>query len=88
MTITSGKVKVKNYWITIGQYKHEGELKTGVADIIGQMKDGRMLAIEVKLPGNEPTSEQVYFLDVINGNYGLSGIAHSVNDAIIILENK
>jgi hypothetical protein len=35
---------------------------TGCSDVLGQMTDGRFLAVEVKRPGNKPTDEQKGFL--------------------------
>jgi len=35
----------------------------GLSDIIGQMCDGRLLAIEVKVPGKKPTVDQIVFID-------------------------
>jgi hypothetical protein len=52
----------------------------GVSDIIGCLKDGRFLAIEVKRPGGRPTPEQTQFIDMINQNGGLAFVAHSVEE--------
>ena len=35
---------------------------TGCSDVLGQMTDGRFLAVEVKRPGNKPTEDQHSFL--------------------------
>ena len=50
----------------------------GMPDIMGQMKDGRMIGIEVKKPGEVPTADQILFMDMINGNNGLSFWVDSV----------
>ena len=50
----------------------------GCSDIIGQLKDGRFLAVEVKRPGNKPTKLQNAFLDMVNANGGLAFWADDV----------
>lgn len=46
--------------------------KKGVADILGQLKTGRALAIEVKFPGEEPSEDQYEFLRIVALNGGVS----------------
>ena len=74
---TTGRVKYKGYWITLGFI--------GLADIIGQMRDGRTLAIEVKKPGEKPTDEQLDFLDMVQRNGGISGWCDSVEGAMEVI---
>jgi hypothetical protein len=57
----------------------------GCSDILGQMRDGRVLAIEVKKPGGKATKEQVDFLKLVLANGGVAGIAHGVNQALAIV---
>jgi hypothetical protein len=45
----------------------------GVSDIVGQLKDGRFFAVEVKRPGKEPTDDQWAFLRNVAQNGGLAG---------------
>ncbi|AZG12014.1 hypothetical protein ACUXAV_004907 [Cupriavidus metallidurans] len=45
----------------------------GVSDIVGQLKDGRFFAVEVKRPGKEPTDDQWAFLQNVAQNGGLAG---------------
>lgn len=52
----------------------------GCSDIIGQLKDGRFLAIEVKKPGGEPTEPQVEFLSKVQRHRGVAFVAHSLDD--------
>lgn len=59
----------------------------GMADILGQLKDGRSLAIEVKLPGKTPTDEQFDFLDTVSTNGGLGFWADSVGIVLYTLDN-
>lgn len=57
-------------------------LGVGSSDLIGIRKsDGRMVAIEVKVPGKHANPEQQQFLNIIKNNGGLAGVAHSVEEA-------
>lgn len=58
----------------------------GMSDIMGQMKDGRLLAIEVKVPGKTPTELQEQFIADVNLYYGVAGWADSVETAIKVIE--
>lgn len=60
----------------------------GMPDIMGQMRDGRLLGIEVKKPKEEPTDKQLHFLTLIKANKGISGWCSSVEGAIKIIEEK
>ena len=53
----------------------------GVADILGILKDGRFLAIEVKSPTGRVSPHQQQFLDEITARGGLAFVARSVDDA-------
>lgn len=60
---------------------------TGCSDIIGQMKDGRFLAIEVKREvGGKASEAQLAFIYTIQRHGGVAGVAHSVDDVVRILE--
>jgi hypothetical protein len=50
----------------------------GCSDIIGQMRSGHFLAIEVKRPGEKPTPEQMIFLDMVLQHSGCAGWCDSV----------
>ena len=80
---SAGRVQVGKYWMTLGF--------EGLSDIIGQMRSaasvGRLLAIEVKQPGKEPTPSQVEFLNKVRRNGGISGVAHNVEEAMEIIIN-
>lgn len=52
----------------------------GCSDVIGQMRDGRILCVEVKRPGKRPTAPQQNFLDRVNRDGGLGFVATSVRD--------
>jgi hypothetical protein len=54
----------------------------GCSDIIGQMRDGRFLAIECKREkGNQLSDAQAAFLDRVRASNGVAGMARSVEDA-------
>ncbi len=53
----------------------------GVSDILGCF-EGKLLAIEVKVPGRYLTSDQVIFIDNVNTAGGIGFVAYSVEDVI------
>lgn len=57
----------------------------GLADIIGQMRDGRFIAIECKRRGGDRKDTQQLFLHWVHCAGGLAGFATSVEDALEIL---
>ena len=52
----------------------------GAPDLIGQLTDGRMLAVEVKRPSCRLRPEQTAFLDVVRRHGGVAFVARSVDD--------
>jgi hypothetical protein len=58
----------------------------GCPDLWGQMSTGELLVIEAKRPGEKPTVEQQAVLDRVAKHGGCSGAAHSVKEAIEIVE--
>lgn len=58
----------------------------GMSDIIGQLRTGQTLAIEVKVPGKKPTTLQQDFIDTVNRFGGVAGWADSIESALAILE--
>ena len=52
----------------------------GCSDIIGQLTNGQLLAIEVKTMNGGPTPEQQAFLDLVNKNGGIGFVARSAAD--------
>lgn len=76
--MTTGKVRHKGYWMTLGF--------PGLSDIIGQMRTGKLLALEIKKPGEEPTKIQTQFLELVKSYGGVSGWCDSVESASKILE--
>lgn len=82
MAITTGQFKVKGGFVTVGHYIDEaGKRMTGMSDIMGQLIDGRLFAIEVKQPGKEPTKEQLDYIDMVNKNGGVAFWCDNVSDA-------
>lgn len=65
-----------------------GNDENGVSDLIGCSKYGKFIAIEVKRKGEEPTLEQINFLDRIRNSGGIAMVAYSVDDVIESLENS
>jgi hypothetical protein len=57
----------------------------GCSDILGQLADGRFLAIECKRRGNKPTDEQSAFLETVNAAGGLALVARSTDDVTVAL---
>lgn len=57
----------------------------GCSDILGQLKDGRLLAIECKSTTGKPTDEQAAFLDVVNRHGGVGFIARRTDDVLVHL---
>ncbi len=77
--VTTGKVQGRGgHWITLGF--------PGISDILGQLRDGRILAVEVKVPGKTPTEKQWDFIDTVNRFGGVAGWADSVESALNILD--
>lgn len=54
----------------------------GIADILGILRDGRLLAIEVKVGKDTLSEEQQFFLNRIGGNNGVAFVAWSLDDVI------
>ena len=52
----------------------------GCSDVIGQMKDGRFLAVECKAPKGRVSDEQAIFLERINTAGGLAFVARDCRD--------
>lgn len=50
-----------------------------------RISDGRALYIEVKLPGEKPREDQQQFLDAMSRTGAISGVAHSVEEALSLV---
>ena len=77
---------------TVGQFytKYGGTINIGhhgEADIWGhRVSDGRAFYIEVKLPGEKPRPDQIKFLEDMTATGALSGVAHSIEEALKIVQ--
>jgi hypothetical protein len=52
----------------------------GQSDILGMLKNGRLIAIECKRKGEKATADQQSFLDLVNKHGGLGLVAFSADD--------
>lgn len=60
----------------------------GTSDIIGITNTGLFLAIEVKVPGKEPTEIQTQFINEINEKGGIAFVAHSIEEVQEALKSR
>lgn len=63
-----------------------GVCNPGGSDLVGIAPGGRFLAIEVKVPGAQPTEEQKRFINGVCLAGGIAGVAHSVEEALALLK--
>lgn len=73
----SGKLVRKNgasQWMRFGF--------PGCPDILGQLRDGRLLAVETKRPSGAATEAQIAFLRCVRANNGMAVVARSVDDVL------
>lgn len=67
-----------------GAFKQEGRFIRfgwrGCSDLLGQLKDGRLLAVEVKGPKGRIRPEQAAFLERVRGNGGMAFVARNCRD--------
>lgn len=54
-------------------------MRRGVCDVLGIYR-GKFLAIEVKVPGGEPSSYQKMFMNDVSWNGGIAFVATSIED--------
>ena len=72
--MNSGAAKVGNRFIRFGW--------PGCPDVLGQLKDGRLLGVEVKSRTGRLRPEQSVFLDRIRGAGGVAFIARDLRDVV------
>nr|WP_326527942.1 VRR-NUC domain-containing protein [Rhodoferax sp.] len=72
--MNSGAAKVGNRFIRFG-FK-------GCPDVLGQLRDGRLLGVEVKSPTGKLRPEQSVFLERIRGAGGVSFVARDCRDVV------
>ena len=58
----------------------------GCSDVIGQLKDGRLLAVECKAPKGRIRPEQKEFLSLVQRFGGVAFVAHDCRDVMQILD--
>jgi hypothetical protein len=75
----SGQVKVRGAWMHLAPQ--------GTADVTGYMLDGsgRVVGLEVKLPKEQPTREQLTWRDGVIAAGGVAEVVRSVSEAIDVL---
>ena len=72
--MNSGAAKVGNRFIRFGW--------PGCPDVLGQLRDGRLLGVEVKSPTGKLRPEQAVFLDRIRGAGGVAFMARDCRDVL------
>jgi hypothetical protein len=60
----------------------------GCADLLGQLQDGRVLAVEAKRAKGKPDLAQEYFLAKVRGAGGVAGCVHSIDETLQLLEDN
>ena len=79
---------------TVGQFytKYGAIVKVGQhgeSDIFGhRISDGKAIYIEVKLPGESPRHDQEQFLKAMRAAGAIAGCAHSVEEALAIVNER
>lgn len=58
----------------------------GGSDLIGVCPDGKIICVEVKKHGCNPSDDQLRFIEAVRAKGGRAGVARSVEDALRILE--
>lgn len=53
----------------------------GCPDILGMLRGGTLLAVEVKRPGQHPTEDQAAFLERVREAGGCAAVVRSIEDA-------
>lgn len=60
----------------------------GQPDVMGQLPDGRFLALEVKSPTGKLRPDQSRFLDLVAASRGVAGVARRIEDVDAILRGE
>jgi hypothetical protein len=55
--------------------------KRGMSDLLGQLRDGRIICVEVKAPDGELMDHQRDFLNEVRLHNGVAFVARSIDDA-------
>ena len=85
-------------WVTrmnagVARYGEHGERlvrfgTTGISDLIGQLTDGRFLAVECKSATGRMSPAQESFLERVNAAHGVAFIARSEKDVRALLDSS
>ncbi len=67
------------------QYIPLADGEKGIADIIGCTREGRFIAIEVKIPGGIVSPYQLEFMEKVKKNEGIAIVAYSLDDVMKII---
>lgn len=75
---------------TVGDFftKYGGRVsvgKPGESDIWGHRPDGKAFYIEVKMPGEEPRSDQLDFIEAMKNTGAIAGWCTTIPDALKIV---
>lgn len=76
--MNSGAAKIGGRFVRFGW--------TGCPDVLGQLKDGRLLGVEVKAAKGRLRSEQALFLERIQSAGGVAFVARDCRDVLRELE--
>ncbi|MEI7614175.1 MAG: VRR-NUC domain-containing protein [Betaproteobacteria bacterium] len=76
--MNSGAAKIGSRFVKFG-FK-------GCPDILGQLRDGRIVGVEVKAPKGRLRPEQSIFIDRVNSTGGLAFVARNCHDVFTELE--
>lgn len=74
LRVNSGKVKVRGGWMQLAP--------NGTADILGLVRGGRFVALEVKLPKEQPNPDQLAFGRRVVELGGFFAVVRSIEDAV------
>jgi len=72
--MNSGAIRVGNRFVRFGF--------VGCPDVLGQLRDGRLLGVEVKAPRGRLSPEQAVMLERINTAGGLAFVARDCRDVL------
>jgi hypothetical protein len=60
----------------------------GLSDLLGQMRDGRMIVIETKARIGHLSADQIAFLVNVQRHGGVAGVARTIEDAAAIIAGR
>jgi len=78
--MNSGATRIGTRWVKFGF--------VGCPDLLGMLRDGRLLGVEVKAPRGKLRPEQAVFLERIRAGGGVSFVARDCRDVIRELQGK